>query len=94
MRLFDTHCHLQDDRIFAEADAIVARARSAGIIKMVCCGSSEADWNAVADLSRRFPEIIPAFGIHPWYVMDRSDADLRAIRIVPSRVATTVGRPK
>ena len=67
MRLFDSHCHLQDDRIFAQADAIVARARNAGVRAMLCCGSSESDWEAVKVLSLKYPEIIPAFGIHPWY---------------------------
>lgn len=72
MRLFDSHCHLQDERIFLKADAIVARARNAGVRAMLCCGSSESDWDAVKVLSLSYPEIIPAFGIHPWYIQLRT----------------------
>ncbi len=39
----------------------------------------EADWKAVAQVSRRassvpgFPEVVPYFGIHPWYVAGISE---------------------
>lgn len=72
MRLFDSHCHLQDERIFANADAIIARAWEAGVYRILCCGSSESDWNAVNKLASMYPEIVPAFGLHPWYIKDRS----------------------
>ena len=35
---------------------------------MVVNGSAESDWPAVADLARRFPGVIPAFGCHPWHL--------------------------
>jgi TatD DNase family protein len=68
MRLFDSHCHLQDDRLLPEVDAVLGRAAAAGVIRMVCCGSSEEDWRRVLDLSKRYEAVIPAFGVHPWYV--------------------------
>ena len=67
-----SHCHLQDDRIFADAEAIIARAREAGVRSILCCGSSESDWETVKVLSLRYSEIIPAFGIHPWYAKERT----------------------
>jgi TatD DNase family protein len=72
VRFFDSHCHLQDDRIVADVDAILARARSSGLRNLLCCGSCEPDWEAVKSISRRYPEIVPAFGVHPWYVAARS----------------------
>jgi|WetSurMetagenome_2_1015567.scaffolds.fasta_scaffold201816_1 TatD DNase family protein len=74
MRLFDTHCHLQDERIFSKAGEIIARAREAGVVRMLCCGTRESDWEAVKTLSARYPEVVPAFGLHPWFVPERSDA--------------------
>lgn len=79
MRLFDSHCHLQDDRIFANADAILARSREAGVYRILCCGSSESDWNAVNKLASRYPEIVPAFGLHPWYIKARSNDWLKKL---------------
>ena len=72
MRLFDAHCHLQDERTFAAAGEIIARAREAGVRHMLCCGTRESDWEAVRLLAGRYREIVPAFGLHPWFVNERS----------------------
>lgn len=50
----------------------MAEARSAGVVGMAVNGSCEADWEAVAVLARAFPEVIPSFGYHPWFVAERS----------------------
>ncbi|MBN1576021.1 MAG: TatD family hydrolase [Chitinispirillaceae bacterium] len=73
MQLFDSHCHLQDERIVENAEAIIGRALAAGVKWMLCCGSAENDWHAVIALAGRFPCIIPALGIHPWYVAERRE---------------------
>ena len=65
--MFDTHCHLQDVRLCGDVDAVVARALSGGVDRMVCCAVRPSDWELVAELALRFDVIIPAFGIHPWY---------------------------
>ena len=72
MNLFDAHCHLQDDRLAADLDAVMLRASQSGVRRFLCCGSSETDWPQVANLATRYPGIIPAFGLHPWYVRERS----------------------
>ncbi len=40
---------------------------------MVCNGTAEIDWQAVLDLSRQYEEVVPCFGLHPWFVKERSD---------------------
>lgn len=73
MKLFDTHTHLQDDRIWDQHENVVSRALDAGVQVMVCCGSCEDDWERVHLLSKKFPaNIIPAYGLHPWYIGKRS----------------------
>jgi TatD DNase family protein len=73
MQLFDTHCHLQDERILPQAAGIIARAKTAGVTHMLCCGTQESDWDAVAGLAKEHHGIIPAFGLHPWFVKTRSE---------------------
>lgn len=34
---------------------------------MLCCGSSEGDWDRVVEISQKYDSVIPAFGVHPWY---------------------------
>ncbi|MBA4388101.1 MAG: TatD family deoxyribonuclease [Verrucomicrobia bacterium] len=80
MRFFDTHCHLQSLELVSTLDGVLERADSAGVTKMLCCGTAENDWAGVAAVCnrRKAPDadtstIIPAFGIHPWYMDGRSE---------------------
>lgn len=72
MQYFDSHCHLQDQRIKNLTEQIIKQACSDGVAFMVCCGSCESDWEEVAILARKWKQVIPAFGIHPWYISNRS----------------------
>lgn len=72
IRLYDAHNHLQDERFGGRQDELIADARAAGVARMVVNGSSADDWPAVADLARRFPDIVqPSFGVHPWYLHEQ-----------------------
>lgn len=66
--MIDCHLHLQDDRLYPHADSIVARLREVGVSRLVVNGTEPIDWEKVAELSERFPEVIPFFGLHPWKV--------------------------
>lgn len=68
MKFIDTHLHLQDYKQKCATD-IVSSARRAGVEKLVCAAVVEKDWGKIAALTENYPgEIIPAFGLHPWYV--------------------------
>lgn len=68
MQFTDSHLHLQDYKT-NNAPQIIADLRAKGFAKVVCASSSPSDWARVADLALRYPDmIIPAFGLHPWYV--------------------------
>ncbi|HRZ87294.1 MAG TPA: TatD family hydrolase [bacterium] len=89
--LFDAHAHLQDERLRPEADAVIERAVRTGVRKIVCCGTSEKDWESVRSLAQRHPGvIIPSFGLHPWYIAERSSSWLETLadylRSLPSAV--------
>jgi len=71
--MIDAHCHLQDPRLGERIPEILAGAAAEGIITFAVNGASEADWESVARLAREFPRlVIPFFGLHPWFVRDRS----------------------
>lgn len=72
MHLFDTHTHLQDGRIFAAAADLLIRASHAGIAQLLCCGTQETDWERVVGLAKEHRMVIPALGLHPWYISQRS----------------------
>ncbi|KAJ3706909.1 hypothetical protein LUZ61_010614 [Rhynchospora tenuis] len=72
MRLFDAHCHLQDPRITAVAPRLIRTALDSGVVRFSVNGVSEKDWHVVKQMSDQYPSIIPSFGLHPWYVAERS----------------------
>jgi len=91
MNLFDAHCHLQDERLAPDLDAVMRRAGQADVRRFLCCGSSETDWPRVADLATRYPGVTPAFGLHPWYVRERSPDWLDMLRRHLLTTSSTVG---
>lgn len=72
MRFHDAHNHLQDDRFGGRQAEIVSVAARAGVARMVVNGSCEEDWPQVAALAQQFPEVLPSFGYHPWYLHERT----------------------
>ena len=68
MFLIDAHCHLQDERLVGRLPEVLNRAEQAGVWRMLCCGCHERNWDAVLALAQAHPEIVPSFGIHPWYM--------------------------
>lgn len=73
MQLFDAHCHLQDERLAGRLPDLLSRAEQAGVRRMLCCGCHERNWDAVLAIAQAHPQIVPSFGIHPWYMDGRTD---------------------
>jgi TatD DNase family protein len=74
MTLFDVHTHLQDERIRHQRAAIIDRARGAGVHGIMVCGLEERDWDDVLAMAAANASLVPALGIHPWFVDQRSGA--------------------
>jgi TatD DNase family protein len=72
VRFYDAHNHLQDERFGGRQQSIVETAASAGVARMVANGSCEEDWPQVAELAKKFPQVLPSFGYHPWYLHERT----------------------
>lgn len=89
--MIDTHCHLQDERLADSLNDVMCRAKEAGVKRMVCCGTSEADWPRVRDLARKYEEILPAFGLHPWYIGKRSERWLERLQQFLTEIPAAVG---
>ncbi|NLL82990.1 MAG: hypothetical protein GX230_01950, partial [Lentisphaerae bacterium] len=68
--MFDFHNHLQDPRLRPHLTSVITAALAAGVHGCCCSSTSPADWPDVAHITSLHPRftIIPAFGIHPWYL--------------------------
>lgn len=65
LRYLDSHLHLTDPRFNGIREAILLRAREAGVVKMFCNATREEDWRQTLALASA--SIVPFIGIHPWY---------------------------
>jgi TatD DNase family protein len=65
--LIDSHCHLDFPDFAAELDAVVARARAAGIERMVTISTRVARHAEVLAIAERFPDVYCSVGTHPHY---------------------------
>jgi TatD DNase family protein len=65
MGLFDVHAHLTHPRFDADRDAVIERARAAGLTSIVVNGLNPADNEAVRALAAREPCVRPAYGLYP-----------------------------
>ncbi|KAK3198351.1 hypothetical protein Dsin_021766 [Dipteronia sinensis] len=72
MKLFDAHCHLQDPRIFNKAPQLISTTVDYGVLHFAVNGVSEKDWNLVKDMSERYSSVIPCYGVHPWFIQERT----------------------
>ena len=65
---FDTHAHLDDPRFAADIEAVLNRAATADIQRVICIGTDLDSSRAVLALTERFANVFAAIGWHPSYV--------------------------
>ena len=64
--LVDTHCHLYDEAFRDDFDAVLARAREAGLEACVMPGIDRASYDAVVAVADMLPGFaFPCIGLHP-----------------------------
>lgn len=63
--LVDSHCHLDFPEFAPELDAVVARAREAGVELCVSIGTTLEKYEQVRAVAERFDNVYCSVGIHP-----------------------------
>ncbi len=71
--LVDSHCHLEFPDFASELDAVVARARAAGLARMVTISTRVRRFAGVLSIAERFPDIYCSVGTHPHYAHEELD---------------------
>ncbi len=88
--LIDSHCHLDFPDFATELDAVVARARAAGIERMVTISTRVHRQPDLLAITERFPDVYCSVGTHPHHADEEPDvtaADLIAHARLPKVVA-------
>ena len=76
---FDSHCHLTDARFLDEAEAVVARARAAGVRDLVTIASDEEDAVQAIHIAHDL-DLHTTAGVHPHAVGSRPAAAFDRVR--------------
>ena len=71
--LIDSHCHLDFPDFANELDAVVGRARAAGIERMVTISTRVRLHAQVQAIAQRFAEVYCSIGTHPHYAHEELD---------------------
>jgi TatD DNase family protein len=65
-RMFvDSHCHLNYKGLVEDQQGVLARARAAGVSKMLNISTRAAEWDAVIAVAEREGDVMASVGIHP-----------------------------
>jgi TatD DNase family protein len=75
--VIDTHAHLD---ALDDADAAVARAREAGVTRILTVGTDVPGCRRALELADTYEEVFAILGIHPHEAGDATDADVLEVR--------------
>ena len=91
MQLIDIGANLTHESFDRDIDAVLERARAAGVVQMVITGASREHSPMALELARRHPGFLYATaGVHPHHASeytDECDAEMRALHAHPEVVA-------
>jgi TatD DNase family protein len=66
MQFIDTHIHIDGEEFKDDLDEVVARAKEAGAIQLLCPGINYDSIATMKAVCERFPDFIrPMIGLHP-----------------------------
>jgi TatD DNase family protein len=77
--LIDSHCHLDFPDFGSEIEAIVGRARVAGIGRMVTISTRIKRQNDLLAIAERFPDVFCSVGTHPHHAHEERDVGVTEI---------------
>jgi TatD DNase family protein len=90
--LIDSHCHLADEAYLSDLDAVVERARAAGVGQAVCILSADSpeEHARIGAVQAAWPNVLFATAIHPHRAAPyagRVEDAVQAVRDVAARVS-------
>ncbi|MGB8277375.1 MAG: TatD family hydrolase, partial [Methylovirgula sp.] len=85
--LIDTHCHLDFPDFAAERDAVVARARAAGLRRMITISTQVEKFPTISAIAEAYDDVYCTVGTHPHEAHVEAEASV-------ARLVDLAGHPK
>ena len=77
--LIDSHAHIDDDRFDADREAVLSRARAAGVDLIVNIGADMASSARSVALAEQYPQVYATVGMHPHDAKDMREQDYQQL---------------
>lgn len=77
--LFDTHCHLTADELFARREAVLADAAAAGVSQILTVACRPEEFDSALAMRGSWPGLFIAAGIHPHEAARAQERDWTAL---------------
>jgi TatD DNase family protein len=71
--LVDSHCHLDFPEFAQELDAVVSRAKAAGVVRLVTISTRVRKHAQVLAIAERFADVFCSVGTHPHHAQEETD---------------------
>jgi TatD DNase family protein len=86
--MIDSHCHLAGDEFVADLEAVVARAREAGLVRclVILAADEDAELERAEHVSRVWPDVKYAVGVHPHHAHKFADSPEAAAGLTADRL--------
>jgi TatD DNase family protein len=78
--LIDSHCHLDFPDFAQELDAVIERARAAGVERMITIGTRVEKAARLVEIAERYESVFFTVGTHPHEAAGEAVADFTAMR--------------
>ncbi|MDX1677125.1 TatD family hydrolase [Arsukibacterium sp.] len=89
-RLFDSHCHLNLPELATAQSRHWQQAQHAGVAAILIPAVEQAAWTELLTMDAKQPEWHIALGIHPWWAVKHSMADVNTLAVLMEQHADTV----
>lgn len=86
--LIDSHCHFDAAEFDADRDAVLARARGAGVTRQIVPAIAASGWTGLRELCAAHHGLHPAYGLHPMYLAEHRPVHLDELAAFVARERT------
>jgi len=78
-KLIDSHIHSDDPRLRDDFPAVMARARSAGVIGQVIPAVTREHWPRIKEYVAEYKDLYACYGLHPCFMAQHRAEDLQEL---------------
>lgn len=78
--MIDSHCHLADAKFEADLSDVIARAKKAGVEKMITIADSIEEAKRCIEIAEKHSEVFASVGVHPHNAKDWAEGDIDLLK--------------